>query len=130
MAESAPLLDEQAQVIHDLNEPQVAFPPVAPLFVRNGIEGIFYKEVIIMSAKHIILPTPIQFLIKRNLADYTKPELDYILERANFTEDELEYFNLRSKGKSNVAITIAMMISDSKLHEIRRKVESKINRIL
>lgn len=83
-----------------------------------------------MKDRIIELPKPIKYSSKRNLSDYTKPELDYILKRANFTEDELDYFNLRSKGKSNVAITIAMMISDSKLHEIRRKVESKINRIL
>lgn len=83
-----------------------------------------------MKARTVRNPMPTAYPYKRNLADYTQPELDYILERANFTEDELDYFNLRSKGKSNVAITMSMMISDSKLHEIRRKVESKINRIL
>lgn len=81
--------------------------------------------------EHIItLPTPIATSNKRNLADYTKPELDYIVERANFTDEEYEYFKLRSQGKSNVAIYMDMLISESKLHEIRRKVEKKINRIL
>ena len=80
--------------------------------------------------RHIELPKPLLFSRRRNLSEYTKPELDRITEQANFTEEEFDYFTLRSKGKSNVAIAMTMCISDSKLHEIRRKVESKINRIL
>ena len=82
-----------------------------------------------MKDRIIKLPSPIECANKRNLADYTKPELDFIISRANFTEDELQYFNLRSKGKSNISITMSMCISDSKLHDIRRRVESKIKRV-
>lgn len=81
--------------------------------------------------KDRILHTPycLNYPKRRNLADYTKPELDRLRELCNFTEEETDYFNLRSKGKSNVFIYMTMMISESKLHEIRRKVESKINRV-
>lgn len=82
-----------------------------------------------MKKYDITLPKPLIFTKVRNLADYTKPELDRLRELCNFTEEETDYFNLRSKGKSNVFIYMTMMISEPKLHEIRRKVESKINRV-
>ena len=62
--------------------------------------------------------------------DFTKPELDMLIELCNFTPDELEYFNLRSKGKSNIEISLAMNISESKVSKLARKVKSKILRIL
>lgn len=76
------------------------------------------------------LPEPIKFIKCLNLVNYTKPELDRFRELCNFTEDELDYFNMRSKGKSNVYIFMTMCISESKLYDIKRKVESKINRAL
>ena len=82
-----------------------------------------------MKFRKVYTPSCLDYPKRRNLADYTKPELDRFLALCNFTEDEAEYFNLRSKGKSNVAITLSMCISDSKLHEIRRRVEDKINRV-
>jgi hypothetical protein len=38
------------------------------------------------------------------LRDFTKPELDQFRELCNFTEDEMMYFNLKAKDKSNVQI--------------------------
>ena len=62
--------------------------------------------------------------------DFTKPELDFFREQCNFTEDELEYFNLRSSGKSNVEISLAMNVSESKVSKLARKVKSKMLRVL
>lgn len=64
------------------------------------------------------------------LYDFTKPELDMLLALCNFTEDEEEYFNLRSKGKSNVQIAMQMNVSESKVSVLARKVKSKIKRVL
>lgn len=75
------------------------------------------------------LPKPIKFNKCRNLANYTKPELDRFRELCNFTEDELCFFNLRSKGESIVAISMSMYISESKVHDIRRRVENKIKKV-
>ena len=83
-----------------------------------------------MKDRIITLPKPIKTIKRKNLSDYTKPEIDRFQRLCNFTEDENQYFTLRSKGKSNVSITLSMCISESKLHEIRRKVESKIDRVL
>lgn len=83
-----------------------------------------------MKNNTIYFPNAIEINRKRNLADYTKLELDRFRALCNFTDEEAEYVNLRSNGKSNVSITLSMSISESKLHEIRRKVESKIDRVL
>lgn len=62
--------------------------------------------------------------------DFTKPELDYFREQCNFTQDELEYFNLRSSGMSNVQISLTMNVSESKVSKLAKKVKSKILRVL
>lgn len=77
----------------------------------------------------ITLPYAVKTSKSKKLSDYTIPELDRIRGLANFTEDELEYFNLRSKDKSNIYIAMSMNISDSKLYDIIRSVKSKIERI-
>jgi len=64
------------------------------------------------------------------LCDFTVPELNRFRELCNFTPEELEYFNLRSKDKSNVQIAIEMSISESKVSSLARKVKSKIKRII
>ena len=82
-----------------------------------------------MKDRKIKLPPPIKESVSKKLSDYTTPELDRIRRLANFTELEEEYFTLRSKGKSNVATFVTMNISESKMHSIRRSVESKIKRV-
>ena len=62
--------------------------------------------------------------------DFTKPELDYFREQCNFTQDELEYFNLRSSGMSNVQIPPPPPPSESKVSKLAKKVKSKILRVL
>lgn len=62
--------------------------------------------------------------------DFTKPELDYFREQCNFTQDELEYFNLRSSGMSNVQISLTMNVSESKVSKLAKKVKSKLLRVL
>lgn len=64
------------------------------------------------------------------LYDFTKPELEYFIDNCNFSEDELEYFNLRAMYKSNVQIAIEMNVSESKVSKLARKVKSKILRVL
>lgn len=39
------------------------------------------------------------------LRDFTKPEIEYLLDKCNFTEEEERYFLLRTRDKSNVQIS-------------------------
>ena len=62
--------------------------------------------------------------------DFTVPELDKFRELCNFTDDEREYFELRSRKKSNVQIALTMHVSEAQVSKLAKKVRSKIIRIL
>jgi DNA-binding CsgD family transcriptional regulator len=64
------------------------------------------------------------------ICDFTKPELDRFIELCNFTDEELEYFCLRAKNKSNVYIAMEMCVSESKVSVLARKVKSKMKRVI
>lgn len=62
--------------------------------------------------------------------DFTVPELNRLRELCNFSDSELEYFNLRAKHKSNVEISLIMHVSESQVSKLARKVKDKIKRII
>lgn len=62
--------------------------------------------------------------------DFTIPELDKLRELCNFSDVELEYFNLRSKHKSNVETALTMHVSDGQVSKLARKVKDKILRVV
>lgn len=64
------------------------------------------------------------------IRDFTKPELDKFRELCNFTDAELEYFNLRARDKSNVEIAMLMNISEPQVSKLAKRVKSKIKRIV
>lgn len=64
------------------------------------------------------------------LYDFTIPELDKLRELCNFSDAELEYFNLRAKHKSNVEIALTMHVSEGQVSKLARKVKDKIKRTI
>ena len=64
------------------------------------------------------------------ICDFTVPELNRFRELCNFTDDEMTYFNMRSKNKSNVQIAYEMNVSESTVSVLARKVKKKIVRVL
>ena len=64
------------------------------------------------------------------LYDFTIPELNMFRELCNFTPDELQYFELRSKCKSNVEIALTMHVIEAKVSKLARKVKDKIIRVV
>lgn len=68
--------------------------------------------------------------VKIQLYDFTIPELDKLRELCNFSPQELEYFNLRSKHKSNVEIALTMHVSEGQVSKLARKVKDKIKRTI
>lgn len=64
------------------------------------------------------------------IRDFTVPELDRFRELCNFTEDELVYFNLRSKDKTNVQIAMEMNVSEPQVSKLAKRVKSKMKRVL
>lgn len=59
----------------------------------------------------------------------TKPELDYLLENANFTEEEEKIFRMLSKGKSRSQVGLEISVSDSTIDRRIRDIKSKIARV-
>lgn len=62
--------------------------------------------------------------------DFTVPELDRLRELCNFSDAEMEYFNLRSRHKSNVEIALTMHVSEAQVSKLARKVKDKIRRVI
>lgn len=62
--------------------------------------------------------------------DFTVPELNRLRELCNFSDTELEYFNLRAKHKSNVEIALTMHVSEGQVSKLARKVKDKILRVI
>ncbi len=58
--------------------------------------------------------------------DFVENELAYFRQECNFSDEELEYFNLRAKHYSNQQIAIKMNVSESKVSFLAKKVKTKI----
>ena len=63
------------------------------------------------------------------LRDYTKPELEHFVEQCNFTDSELEYFNLKAKDYSIIKISMEMNVSPRQVSNLAERVKRKIKRI-
>lgn len=64
------------------------------------------------------------------IADFVEWELQMFRDKCNFSDEEMMYFNLRAKDKSNVQIAFEMNVSESKVSKLARKVKSKMLRVL
>ena len=64
------------------------------------------------------------------IRDFTVPELNMFRELCNFTDDELVYFNLRAKDKSNVQIALEMNVSEAQVSKLARRVKDKMLRVI
>lgn len=63
------------------------------------------------------------------IRDYTKSELEACVNKCNFTNDELQYFMLKSKDKSIVQISYEMNISERQVSVLAHRVKNKISRM-
>ena len=64
------------------------------------------------------------------LYDFTVSELNTLRELCNFDEQELEYFNLRARHKSNTYIALEMSVSEAQVSKLARRVKDKIKRVI
>ena len=63
------------------------------------------------------------------LRDYTTPELQRYIDGCNFTDSELQYFNLKAKDKSNIQISMAMNISEPQVSVLAKRVKATMIRL-
>lgn len=64
------------------------------------------------------------------IPDFTKPEIDFIKENANFKKEEMELFDLRNDECSIEKCAELMNVSVSTVKRINKRMKSKIIRIL
>lgn len=64
------------------------------------------------------------------ICDFTKPELDKFREQCNFTEDEMQCFDLKAKGMTNIQLSMQLAMSESKVSMTMKRVRTKITKIL
>lgn len=62
-------------------------------------------------------------------SELTKPELDKIIENANFTEEEKRIFKLLAKGKTITEIAMSVSASDRTINRKIKKIKEKIERL-
>nr|DAQ23233.1 MAG TPA: response regulator [Bacteriophage sp.] len=63
------------------------------------------------------------------LSKLTKPELDAIINNANFTEEEENIFKLLSRGKTITEIAERVSVCNRTVNRRIKKIKSKISRL-
>ena len=63
------------------------------------------------------------------LYDFVEWELQKFRDECNFSDAELEYFNLRAKHKSNVEISLIMNISEAQVSKLAKRVKTEIIKV-
>lgn len=64
------------------------------------------------------------------ISSFTQSEIDYIVSRANFTETEEKCFMLKTKGKTNIELSMTLNICDSTVSTTMKSVRAKITSVL
>lgn len=64
------------------------------------------------------------------ICDFVAWELDKFRNECNFTDEEMEFFNLRAKNVPLERVAEEMNISTGKADKLSSKVKSKIIRVL
>lgn len=62
-------------------------------------------------------------------SELTKPELEHIIENANFTEEELRIFKLLSQGRNITEIAMRLSVCDRTVNRKINKIKSKISKL-
>ena len=64
------------------------------------------------------------------ISQFTKHEIDEILADANFTDLERDCFLLKSKGKTNIELSMTLNICDSTVSSTMKSVRAKVTSVL
>lgn len=68
--------------------------------------------------------------MKNIIPDFTKPEIDFIKENANFTERELNLFELRNKEYTLEYCAEEMDMGISTVKKINKNIIRKIDKVI
>ena len=65
-----------------------------------------------------------------NKFDFTRTEYEYFIHECPFTDDEKEVFDLRRKGKSIVAISLELNMSESTVSRRIKSITKKVKKAI
>jgi len=64
------------------------------------------------------------------IRDFVEWELQMFRDKCNFTDTELQYFNMRAKDKSNIEIAMEMNVSEAQVSKLAKRVKDKMKKVL
>lgn len=64
------------------------------------------------------------------VCSFTKPEIEYCIRECNFTDSEMQLFNLRCKDVPLERCAEEMSISVSTVYRINKSMKKKIMRVI
>lgn len=64
------------------------------------------------------------------IRDFVEDELIMFRTKCNFTDEELQVFNLRAKDISYTAIAYRLGMSESKVYALAKRVKKKMLRVV
>lgn len=67
---------------------------------------------------------------KNIIPEFTKPELDYIVENANFTEQEKMLFDMRNNEYSIMQCAELLNVGETTAKKIHKRMKNKISRLI
>lgn len=62
----------------------------------------------------------------QKISSLVSKKLDFYRKECNFTNEELDFFNLRAQDKKIIAICIEMPVSKSKADSLSKKIREKM----
>lgn len=62
--------------------------------------------------------------------DFNKSEYDYFIEYCNFTDRQKQILDLRRKGKSIVAISLELYLSERTVNREIKRIKHKIYKVI
>lgn len=64
------------------------------------------------------------------IRDFVEEELQMFRDKCNFTDEELQIFNLRAKDVPYTAIAYRLGMSESKVYAIAKRVKKKMLKVI
>lgn len=64
------------------------------------------------------------------IKEFVESELEFFRNNCNFTDQELVYFNMRAKGKTNLEISLELDVCENTVVNIGRRVKKKMIKVI
>lgn len=64
------------------------------------------------------------------IRDFVEDELQMFRNKCNFTDEELQVFNLRAKDVSYTSIAYQLNMSESKVYALAKRVKKKMLKVI